>query len=154
MFAYPGNNGHVTDIEHTIPLTVHDLIVCRLLSHDTATTSTYMVNLCAISVTLHEHLERLEDIFKTLLRHGLIINAKKCQFAMTEITFCGLRVNAEGLSPESEKSAAIMRIPVPRTVHEVCRFLGMVGWSRRFTPKFPTISKPLNSLLEGEKTFR
>ena len=72
-------------------------------------------------------MERLEDIFKTLLRHGLIIKAKKCQFVMTEITFCGLPVNAEGLSPECEKTAAVMRIPVPRTVHEVRRCLGMVG---------------------------
>ena len=60
----------------------------------------------------------------------------------------------EGLSPESEKTAAVMRIPVPRTVHEVRRFLGMVGWYRRFIPRFSTIAKPLNSLLIGEKMFR
>ena len=29
VFAYPGNDGHVTDIEHTIPLTKDDTIVCR-----------------------------------------------------------------------------------------------------------------------------
>ena len=29
VFAYPGNDGHVTDIEHTIPLTTNDTIVCR-----------------------------------------------------------------------------------------------------------------------------
>ena len=51
--------------------------------------------------------------------------------------------------PESEKSAAVMRIPVPRAVHEIRRFLGMVGWYRRFTPKFPNISKPLNSRREN-----
>ena len=37
----------------------------------------YMDDLCAISVTFDEHLERLEDIFKTLLRHDLRIKAKK-----------------------------------------------------------------------------
>ena len=51
-------------------------------------------------------------------------------------------------------TAAVVRIPVPRTVHEVRRLLGMVGWYRKFIPRFSTISKPLNSLLEGEKTFR
>ena len=29
VFAYPGNDGHVTDIEHMIPLTMYDPIVCR-----------------------------------------------------------------------------------------------------------------------------
>ena len=29
VFAYPGNDGHVTDIEHTIPLTTDHPIVCR-----------------------------------------------------------------------------------------------------------------------------
>ena len=46
---------------------------------------------------------------------------------MNEIMFCGLRVNAEGLSPESEKTAAAMRIPVPRTVHDVQEVFGY-GW--------------------------
>ena len=55
----------------------------------------HMDDLCAISVTFDEHLERLEDIFKTLLRNGLRIKAKKCQFVMTEITFCSLRVKAK-----------------------------------------------------------
>ena len=27
--SYPGNDGHVTDVEHTIPLTMDNLIVCR-----------------------------------------------------------------------------------------------------------------------------
>ena len=76
------------------------------------------------------------------------IKAKKCQFAMTETTFCGLRVNAEGLRPESEKTATVKRIPVSRAVDEVRKFLGMFGWYRRFIPRFPTIFKLLNSLLE------
>ena len=114
----------------------------------------YMDDLCALSVSFDDHLKQLEDTFKTLLNYGLRINAKKCQFAMTEIIFCGLRVSKDGLGPDAEKTAAIAKIPKPANVKEVRMFLGMVGWYRRFIPRFASIAKPMYNLLEGDKAFR
>ncbi len=113
-----------------------------------------MDDLFVLSVSFDDHLKELEDTFKTLLNYGLRINAKKCQFARTEIIFCGIRVSKDELGPDAEKTAAIAKIPKPVNVKEVRMFLGMVGWYRRFIPRFAAIAKPMYNLLESDKAFR
>ena len=100
----------------------------------------YMDDLCIFSDSFQSHLERLEQVFQTLLNHGLCVNGKKCQLSMTEVIFCGYRVNADGLSPDSEKTAAIAKIPSLSSIKEVKSFLGMTGWYRRFIPRYATIA--------------
>ena len=73
---------------------------------------------------------------------------------MTEIILCGLRVSKDGLGPDSEKTAAIAKIPKPANVKEVTMFLGMVGWYGKFALRFASIAKPMYNLLEGNKAFR
>ena len=63
-------------------------------------------------------------------------------------------MNTGGLSPDSEKTAAIAKIPSPSSIKEVKSFLGRTGCYRRFIPRYATIAKPLTSLLEGETTFQ
>ena len=94
---------------------------------------------CVVSKTFETHLERLELIFDTLLRNGLRINAKKCEFEMNQVLFCGFRITAEGISPNAEKLAAIEKISVPSSVREVKTFLGMTGLYRCFVPGYATI---------------
>ena len=52
----------------------------------------YMDDLRVVSDTFQSHLDRLEQTFLTLHKHGLRLNAKKCQFATTQAIFCGFRI--------------------------------------------------------------
>ena len=47
-----------------------------------------------------------------------------------------------------------MKIPKPANVKEVRMFMGMVGWYRRSSPRFASITKPMYNLLKGHKAFR
>ena len=70
----------------------------------------YMDDFCIVSDIFQLHLDRLEQAFTTLHKHGLRFNAKKCQFVTTQAIFCGFRISAEGINPDLEKVAAIERI--------------------------------------------
>ena len=88
----------------------------------------YMDDLCIVSDTFQLHLDRLEQAFTALHKHGLRLNAQKCQFVTTQAIFCGFRISAEGINPDLEKVAAIERIPTLTTVKEVRVFLGITGF--------------------------
>ena len=106
----------------------------------------YVDDLCIVSDTFQLQLDRLEQAFKTLHKHGLRLNAKKCQFVTTQAIFFGFRISAEGINRDLKKVAAIERIPTPTTVKEVKVFLGITGFYRRFIPRYATIAAPLTSM--------
>ena len=113
----------------------------------------YMDDLCILSDMFEVHLERLERTFIALRQHGLQMNARKCQFCMREVDFCGFHVSTDGLIPDVQKIDAVMRIPPPSSVRDVKVFLGATGWYRRFIPQYATLAKPLTTLLENGREF-
>ena len=52
-------------------------------------------------------------------------------------------ISKEGISPLPSKIEAIKEIPVPTTIKEVCSFLGLSGYYRRFIKNSATILAPL-----------
>ena len=94
----------------------------------------------------------MEQAFTTVHKHGIRLNARKCQFVTTQAIFCGFHISAEGINPDLQKVAAIERIPTPTTVKEVSVFLGITGFYRRFIPRYATIAAPLTSMYFSWRT--
>ena len=113
----------------------------------------YMDDLCVISKTSSEHLENLQETFDALRKHGLRIKAVKCSFAMSEVTFLGHKITRNGLSPLHSKVEAVQKWPPPANVRDLQRFLGPVGWYRRFIKNFSDISFPLYQMLQKGANF-
>lgn len=55
-------------------------------------------------------------------------------------------MSAEGVRTETAKVEAVRNFPVPTTLKEVQRFLGLAGWYHRFIPHFSEIAAPLHAL--------
>ena len=70
----------------------------------------------------------------------------KCSFFQKEIHYLGHIISGEGIVMDPEKVKAIMDWPVPRNSHEVRRFMGLVGYYKRFVEGFSKISKPVTTL--------
>ena len=66
------------------------------------------------------------------MTHGIRIKPKKCKIAFTKLQFMGYVISGEGVEVDAMKVEAIKSIPVPKTVKEVRRFLGMVNYYHRF----------------------
>ena len=55
-------------------------------------------------------------------------------------------VSERGFEPLPEKLESIRNMPVPHTAKEVKQFLGLIGYYRKFVPRFADISRPLTKL--------
>ena len=52
-----------------------------------------------------------------------------------------------------EKLESIRKMPAPRTAKEVKQFLGLIGYYRKFVPRFADISRPLTKLMRHNVVF-
>uniref|UniRef100_A0A8C2AXX8 Gypsy retrotransposon integrase-like protein 1 n=2 Tax=Cyprinus carpio TaxID=7962 RepID=A0A8C2AXX8_CYPCA len=104
----------------------------------------YLDDLLVYSSTFHEHLVRLETVFKRLRETGLKVKIEKCHFLQAEVRFLGHQVSAQGVSTDPDKISAVREWPVPSTLKELRSFLGFCSYYRRFIEGFSQIAGPLH----------
>lgn len=91
----------------------------------------------------------MQVLFQRLNDHRVVINIAKCEIGVREIQFLGYTVTAEGIKPLAERVDAIAKIPLPATVKDLRRYLGMINFYRRSIPRVEHNLRPLNDLLKG-----
>ena len=62
-------------------------------------------------------------------------------------------MSASGVSVDPEKVEAVMSWERPKSVFEICRFLGFVGCYRRFNEDFSRLAAPMKGLTRKEVKF-
>ena len=113
----------------------------------------YLDDIIVFSSTWEEHLARLRQVFERLRHADLKLGAEKCAFAAEEVSYMGHRVTEEGLLPDPALLAAIWEISPPKTATEVCSFLGLAGYYRRYVKNFAAIASPLHALTRKDADF-
>ena len=108
----------------------------------------YMDDLIIASYTFKEHVGSLRTVFKRFLEAGVKLKLKKCRFGEAEVSFLGHVVSRDGIRVDPEKVRAMSEFPEPSTPRKLSRFLGMIGFHRRFIPNFAKRSVALRALLE------
>ena len=112
----------------------------------------YLDDILIYSDNEEEHWKHIDTVLSTLRNEGLIAKKKKCFFAQKSVEFLGYSVAHNKLQPLITKCAAISKFPVPTTVKQAQRFLGMVNYYRRFLRNCSDIEKPIqNFISKGEK---
>lgn len=107
----------------------------------------YLDDLLVYSSTFHDHLARLETVFKRLKETGLKIKVEKCHFLQSEVRFLGHQVSAQGVSTDPDKISAVREWPVPSTLKELRSFLGFCSYYRRFIKGFSQVAGPLHDVV-------
>ena len=77
----------------------------------------------------------------------------KCHFFSKEIQYLGHILNTKGICPLPSKTQAIQKMHPPTTPKQVCAFLGLVGYYRKFIKNFMQIAKPLTLLMRQQVKF-
>ena len=89
-----------------------------------------------------------------LLRdHQLYVKFSKCEFGLTEVRFLGHVVSASSVSVDPEKVEAVMSWERPKSVFEICSFLGLAGYCKRFIEEFSRIAALMTRLTRKEVKF-
>ena len=74
-----------------------------------------------------EHDQRLTAVLERLQEAKVTLNKDKCKFSVTWVRFLGHIIDNSGIHPHSEKLEAIQKMPTPKSVSDVRRFLGMAN---------------------------
>ena len=114
----------------------------------------YLDDIIIYSRSEKEHLEHLEEIFTRLKAAGLKLKLEKCCFFKRHIQYLGHLISADGIQPLPEKLKRIAKMPAPRNPKEVKQFLGLVGYYRKFIPRFADISRVLTHLPKKDMEFK
>ena len=70
----------------------------------------------------------------------------KCHFFSNEIQYLGHILSTKGICPLPLKTQAIQKMQPLTTPKQVCAFLGLVGYYRKFIKDFAKIAQPLTNL--------
>ena len=84
---------------------------------------------------------------------NLTVNLIKSEFCHAKVIFLGHVVGLGQVTPVTSKIESVCRFPVPSDKRDLMRFLGMVGYYRKFCPNFSTVTEPLTTLLRKGELF-
>lgn len=130
-------------------------LMAQVLGHDLEPyVYVYLDDIIITSETFEEHIRLLKCVALRLTTANLTINLAKSKFCQKNIKYLGYVLSEEGLSTDVAKIKPILDYPVPRTVKEVRRVLGLAGFYQKFIKNFSEITTPITNLLKkGRKKF-
>lgn len=108
----------------------------------------YMDDIIIFSTSLQEHITSIEKVFQRLREANFKIQLNKSEFMKRDTAYLGHIVTPEGIKPNPDKVYAIKKNPIPKTTREIKRFLGLLGYYRKFIPNFSKLTKPFTSCLK------
>ena len=78
----------------------------------------------------------------------------KCNFLKRHIQYLGHIVLGEGITPLLEKLNSIQKMLPPKATKKIKQFLGLIGYYRKFVPRFSDLATPLNALTRKDIEFK
>ena len=103
------------------------------------------------------HLDRLEALFKAMIKHGLKLSPRKCQLFMKHLTYMGnvFHVNGSTISitPLQSRIEAIQRLQPPTNVKGCKSFCGVVNYLSIFCRDLQRLLKPIYDLTKKGTPF-
>ncbi|GJT66384.1 putative reverse transcriptase domain-containing protein [Tanacetum coccineum] len=95
-----------------------------------------------------EHEGHLRLILKLLKEEKLTAKFLKCEFWLSKVQFLGHVIDSEGIHVDPAKIKSIKDWASPNTPTEICRFLGLAGYYRRFIKGFSKITRHMTKLTQ------
>ena len=77
----------------------------------------------------------------------------KCNYFKTHVQYLGHLVSGKGIKPLPEKLESVKKMPAPTTPKEIKQFLGLVGYYRKFIPRFADVARPMTNLTKQDVPF-
>ena len=114
----------------------------------------YLDDVIVFSKSFEEHVEHLQLVLNRLSSRGVKLKASKCKFFQQEVCYLGHVVSKNGYKPNLSNIEAItlLQDKPPRTIGELRKLLGLVGYYRKYIPGFAKVAKPLTDLLRTDGT--
>jgi hypothetical protein len=110
----------------------------------------YLDDIVIYSKSAEEHKVHVRQVLELLRSNPFHVCKAKSFFASEETKFLGHIVSAKGIRPDPKKVAAVQEWPVPKNVHNIRSFLGLVNYFRKFIEHFASLAQPLTNLTRAK----
>jgi hypothetical protein len=104
--------------------------------------------------SFENHLNQLDEILQRLKENNLQVNGDKSSFCAIEAKFPGFVFTRQGVKPQVKKVKAIVKIATPKTVKQVCSFIGMINYYKDHIPHHSDLLTPLTALTKKGAQFK
>ena len=121
--------------------------------NDLPCTRAYLDDLVTASESWDSHLKAVSLLFEKLSKANLTVNLAKSEFGHGHITYLGYVIGQGQVAPIQAKVQTMLSFPVPINRKALRRFLGMVGYYRKFCKNFADVALPLTDLLKKNVDF-
>ena len=113
----------------------------------------YLDDVLIHSPDIETHLQHIRIFFQRLREADLKLKNSKCNYFKTHVQYLGHLVSGKGIRLLPEKLDSIKKMPAPTTPKEIKQFLGLVGYYRKFIPRFADIARPMTNLTKQDIIF-
>lgn len=114
----------------------------------------YLDDIVIATEDLNEHFRLLNEVANRLKRAGLTISVEKSRFCRKQVRYLGYLLTENGLAIDSAKLEPILNYPRPKTIREVRRLMGLMGFYQKFIHRYSHVTAPITDLLKKTKKFR
>ena len=113
----------------------------------------YLDDILVFSANIKEHLEHVRVLFQRLRGADLKLSKRKYCFLKAHVQYLGHYISGSGLKPVPEKLENLKKMPPPTDITGVRKFLGFIGYYRKFIRQYSDIARPLTNLTHKDKVF-
>jgi hypothetical protein len=113
----------------------------------------YIDDIGIFSNSWEEHIASLEKVLSTFQDNNFTVNPLTCEWAAQETDWLGYWFTPTGLRPWKKKIQAILAIQRPKTIKELCFFIGAITFYRDMFPKRSHLLAPLTSQV-GQRNIK
>ncbi len=105
------------------------------------------------------HNKRLSVLLDRFVQYNVRINDKKCKFGVIRINCLGFVLDTNGIKPDPERLAPLLRAKSPSNVNQLRSVIGAIQYYSRFIARFAERASSLFELfrvrsLHGVKSMR
>ena len=113
----------------------------------------FMDDITIYGSTFDKCLVNLETVLNQCIDKYLLLNWEKCHFMVPQGIVLGPVIPKKGIEVDKAKTELIVKLPSPTTVKGVRKFLGHVGFCRRFFKDFFKLARPFCELMVKDAKF-
>ena len=113
----------------------------------------FIDDVMVVTETEEGHDKIVEEVLRRLEENNLFVKPEKCVWKVREVGFLGVIIGEDRVRMEKEKVQRVIEWPVPKSVKEVQKFLGLANYYRRFVKDFAKIVRPLHEMTRKENKW-
>jgi len=137
----------LTNSPATFQAIINDLLRDLVVEEKVAV---FIDNVMIATETEKGHDEIVEKVLRRLEENDLFVKLEKCMWKVREVGFLEVIIGEDGVRIEKKKIQEVIEWPVPKSVKDVQKFLGLANYYRQFVKYFAKIARPLHEMTRKE----